>query len=239
MEKLQLNFIDRAIGFFSPSSGLRRLQSRFATREAEKLIRSYESASHGKRTKSWKALSTSASSEIHSALRTLRNRAREMERNNPYVEAAIGKIANNVVGTGIIPTPLIKSKPQEKKLKELWDAWSGKNKSDFDEHLNYYGLQNLVMRTVALSGEAIVRKRVVNDSSLPLPCSCRSWRETSSIHSNWRSLLPAERSCTELNLISSERSWPTGYMSSIPATIFFSTPFPKPQVSCRRHHSRL
>lgn len=169
MADVNLNIVDRFVGFLSPKAGLRRMQMRFAQDEAKKLIRSYDAASKGRRTKDWKAPTTSAVAEIQLALQTLRNRAREMERNNTYVESAINKIANNVIGTGIIPTPIVASRPQEKKIKTLFEAWAGKSKCDWDGHLDFYGLQNLVIRTVALSGECIIRKRIVNDKSLPLP----------------------------------------------------------------------
>jgi lambda family phage portal protein len=169
MAQINFNIVDKVVDYFSPGAGLRRLQKRFAKNEAEKLIRSYDAASKGRRTKDWKAPNTSATAEIHIALQTLRNRAREMERNNPYAESAIDKIATNIVGTGIIPTPLISSRPQEKKIKQLWTDWAEKTKCDWDGHLNFYGLQDLIMRTVALSGECIVRKRIVKDPSLPLP----------------------------------------------------------------------
>lgn len=169
MAELNFNIIDRLVDYVSPGAGLRRMQMRFAKSEAQKLIRGYDAASRGRRTKDWKAPSSSASAEINAALQTLRNRAREMERNNTYVESAIGKIANNVVGTGVIPTPILSSRPQEKKIKKLWEAWAGKNKCDWDGHLDFYGIQNLVIRTAALSGECIIRKRIVKDKSLPLP----------------------------------------------------------------------
>lgn len=163
--KDNLNFVDKLVNFFSPQLGTKRMMNRFVQQQ----VRQYEGAGRGRRTDNWKATSASANTEIHSSLITLRNRSRELARNNGYGKNAIRKIANNVVGTGIIPNPVITSKPQEKKFKALWNAWALSTQCDYDGHKNFYGIQNLVMKTVAQSGECIIRRRIVNDPSLPLP----------------------------------------------------------------------
>lgn len=163
------NVVDRFINFISPSAGTARMKHRFAQQQAKKMLRGYEGASKGRRTDSWLTQSTSANSEIHKALTTLRNRSRDLVRNNPYAKNAVRKIANNVVGTGIIPTPQLNSRPQEKKIKQLWKEWAESTQCDFDGHMDFYGIQKLVMRTVAESGEVIIRKRIVKDNILSLP----------------------------------------------------------------------
>jgi lambda family phage portal protein len=168
MAEVKLNIVDRVVNYFSPGAGIRRMRSRFFQSEAKGLMRKYEAAAHGRRTAGWKATSSSANTEIHQALVTLRNRSRDIARNNPYGESAVGKIADNVTGIGIIPTPVLSSRPQEKKIKQLWQSWAGETTCDFDGHLDFYGIQNLVMRTVVESGECIVRKRIINDKNLPL-----------------------------------------------------------------------
>lgn len=163
------NFLDRAINFISPSWGNKRLLEREKRELFNKQKRGYEAASKGRRTQNWRAPSSSAPAEIDRALTDLRNRSRDLARNNPYARRALKKTANTVVGTGIIPTPILSSAPQEKKIKALWNAWADETSADYDGHLNYYGLQRLIMRTVAESGECIVRKRIVKDPSLPIP----------------------------------------------------------------------
>lgn len=164
-----LNFVDRAVNFFAPGLGLKRMQNRYRIAQAQLLTRKFEAAATGRRTGSWIANSTSANAEIHQALASLRNRSRDLVRNNPYAKNAVRKIANNVVGTGIIPTPVLNSRPQEKKIKNLWKDWAESTQCDFDGHYDFAGIEKLVMRTVAESGECLVRKRIVNDPSLPLP----------------------------------------------------------------------
>lgn len=161
----KLNILDRLINFFSPRLGVKRMHARFVQDQ----VRRYESAGHGRRTDNWRTDSSSAMSEIQAGLVKLRNRSRDLTRNNGYGKNAMRKIKNNVVGTGIIPNPLIDSKPQLKKFKKIWKEWASKNHCDYDGHLTFYGIQALVMRTVAESGECIVRKRIVSDKSLSFP----------------------------------------------------------------------
>src|SRR5690242_2748247 len=96
------NFLDRVISVFAPQAAYRRLQYRKAFNVMQ---RRYEAAAGGRRTANWVATSSSANVEIHNALTFLRNRSRDLVRNNGYAKKAVNEIANNVVGTGIMPTP--------------------------------------------------------------------------------------------------------------------------------------
>jgi lambda family phage portal protein len=163
---MKRNLFEQAINFISPSWANKRMAARL---QGDAMQRGFDAAKKGRRRSQRKAPSTSAPAEIERALTELRNSSRELERNNPYAKNAIRKIANNTVGTGIIPTPQTPSGPTNKKIKQLWKDWAEETACDFDGHLNYYGIQELVWRTVALSGECIVRKRIIKDASLPLP----------------------------------------------------------------------
>ncbi|MGZ5302520.1 MAG: phage portal protein [Bacteroidia bacterium] len=159
------NFIDRLISAISPEAGYRRIQYRKAL---SLLGRRYEGAANGRRTSGWVATSTSANAEIHTALTFLRNRSRDLVRNNGYAKKAVTEIANNLVGTGIVPTPILESKPQSKKLKAAFKAWADSTDCDYDGHLNYYGIQWLAALTMAESGEVLIRKHIVPDMEIPL-----------------------------------------------------------------------
>jgi lambda family phage portal protein len=148
---MRFNILDRTIAFFSPQAGFKRAKMR-AGIEA---IRAYDGASRGRRTEDWKARGTSANAETKGALHTLRDRAREQDRNNAYAKKAINVIANNSIGAGIRIS--LKAKEIQKgNVLTHWNHWADYIYCDFDERLNFYGLQKLVMRTVALSGEALV-----------------------------------------------------------------------------------
>ena len=160
-----MNFIDRAIGFISPKRGFERARYRAAA----EALRAFEGASRGRRTANWYAPGSSANTEIYPALRTLRNRSRDLVRNNPYAKRAIQAIATNLVGTGIRPSPNATSKQADTRIKKLWKDWAETKKCDWDGKHNIYGLQHLAVRTLTESGEVVILRRRVNEKGLPLP----------------------------------------------------------------------
>lgn len=156
-----MSFIDKFIGVFSPKAEFERAKFRTAAKILNEHFgeRKYDGASRGRRTANWQASGTSANTEISGALGTLRARSRDLVRNNTYARQAVYRlIPNNVVGTGIRPAPFL-DKRSEKRIKKAWRDWAEKTTCDFDGQSTFYGLQRLVMRSVAESGEAIVRKR--------------------------------------------------------------------------------
>jgi len=162
-----MNAIDKIISYFSPDAALRRERARYAA-ELISDQRHYEAASHGRRTKGWRAGNTSANQEIRMSHKTLRNRSRDMVRNNPYAKRAVEAIANNTVGGGIRPQPWADG-ASEKRIKKLWQAWAETKACDhYGEH-NFYGLQRLAMRSVAESGEVLIRWRVDPDNPSGVP----------------------------------------------------------------------
>lgn len=165
---IQPNLFDKVVGMFSPKAFAERMRYRYANKVMQDNVRKYEGAAHSRRTKNWQAPSTSANAEIHQALTFLRNRSRDLSRNNPYAENAIREITNNVVGTGIMPKPNGLTKGVDKKLKAAFKDWAENTDCDYDGHLNFYGLQSLAMRTVAESGEVLIRKHIKKGMAFPL-----------------------------------------------------------------------
>lgn len=154
-----MNIIDEFVSLISPSAGLKRAQAR----AANDMLRKYDGAAKGRRTKNWDARDTSANTEIRSGFETLRARSRDMVRNNTYAKIAIEVIATNTIGTGIRAT--VKNTDDATKVKTLdeWNKWAGTTLCDFDGKLDFYGIQELVMRSVAESGECLVLRRRNND----------------------------------------------------------------------------
>ena len=95
-----MNWLDRAVGYVAPQAGLRRARQRAALAA---LARSYEGARLGRRTEGWVVAGTGANTEIGTALPRLRDRSRDLVRNNPYAAKAAQAVVSNLVGTGILP----------------------------------------------------------------------------------------------------------------------------------------
>lgn len=152
------NIIDKVIGFFSPESGVKRVQARHALSVAE---RKYDAATNGRR---WpnNASQLGPNAVNETSLSRLRSRSRDLIRNNGWAKNAVATIASNVIGTGILPN--IKNK----KAKRLWAQWAETTACDFYGKLNLYGIQRQVMEALVRDGEVIVRKRRSTSAGIPL-----------------------------------------------------------------------
>jgi lambda family phage portal protein len=156
-------WLDKAVGYLSPQRGLRRIRARVA---ADLLARHYEGASVGRRTQGWKRTSSDPNAAMGASLSRLRDNARDLVRNNPHASRAVSTIANQVVGWGIIAQPAMNNPLAE----AAWNSWALTPACDADGRHDIYGLQKLVMRTAAESGEVLVRRRFrLPSDGLPLP----------------------------------------------------------------------
>lgn len=169
MAKSKSSFIDNVIGIISPKSKFKRLQFKQANEILEKSKRKYEGAGRGRRLKDWRANGGSANSEIFNARFILRNRARDLVRNNPYAAKGVQVIQSEIVGRGVRTQFGMPSKSQTKKVNALWKQWASSTSIDFDGRHNLHGLQNVVVRAVVESGEVLIRRRFVTQDKSPVP----------------------------------------------------------------------
>lgn len=162
-----VNFLDNIISFIDPSAGLKRAQKRAAL---SVIKRGYEGARQDRRTKGWKVDEFNERHKLRE-LRTLKARSRDLYQNNPYANRAHNAIANNTTGTGILPAI------QGDRIKKIWNAWADEITADFDRNLNFYGIQNLCMRTMSMHGGVLVlRIRTKANSGIPLELKVLSTR---------------------------------------------------------------
>lgn len=158
---MKSTWLDRATGFLSPRWELNRLRAR-AVRAL--LARHYEAAASGRRTQGWRRSSGDANAVMGPVLATVRERVRDLVRNNPYAESALATIADHAVGWGIVAKPLNES------ALSAWKPWAETAACDADGRHDFYGLQKLIMRTVVESGEVLVRRRFRRiDDGFPIP----------------------------------------------------------------------
>lgn len=142
------NWLDNAIGWFSPQAGLRRSRYR--------ALLSYEAIRSERRQGGWTTSGTSGNAEIGVALKKIRDNARDMVRNNGYARRAVNEWSKRVVGYGIMPSAKTGSRELDKRINSLWNLWQAQCCSD--SRLNFYAAEKLIVATQFVSGEALVRE---------------------------------------------------------------------------------
>ena len=124
----QPTLLERAIAYLAPTRAVRRASARaqlslFQEFNARRESFGYGGASRSKRLGFWRSPSTSANVEVGGALSVLRNRTRDLVRNNSYAARAVRVVNTNTVGTGILATARTEKDTQAKVLADLWANW--------------------------------------------------------------------------------------------------------------------
>lgn len=130
-------------------------------------LRKYEGAAVTKRTSGWRVNSANADSTIKASLTVLRNRARDLVRNNPHASRGVDVLVNNIVGKGIIGVVKHPNPDVALKLNTEFRKWADSKQCDFEGRHDLAGLQRLVVRSAIESGECLVR-RLYKKSNFPL-----------------------------------------------------------------------
>lgn len=160
------SWLDRSIEVLSPHWALKR----GLARSGLDTLRAYDAAGRGRRMKNWRTSDSGANAEIESALKSVRARARDLERNNPYFARGLRVRSANIVGTGILATPQSGRAADDALMADRWKLWAETTACDARGRANIYGLQAMAMRTIDRDGEVLVR-RVLADAGddLPIP----------------------------------------------------------------------
>lgn len=144
---MKTNFIDRAIEYVAPGIAARRMRARVSIHAA----RGFDGAKRGPRSAGWRASGASSTAEVLPALGVLRNRARDLVRNNPHIRRALKILVANAIGTGV------QAKFTDKALQKLWKRWV--KVCDAGGLLDFYGLQAQAYKALKESGEVLLRFR--------------------------------------------------------------------------------
>jgi lambda family phage portal protein len=159
-----VNIFEKAIAAVAPGYAVHRALNRF---RLEQLARTgYEGGALGRRTQGWKTSSRDANAEIAPALKLLRNRSRDLRRNNPYAEAGMSDIVDNMVGYGIKPKAKGRTKTLTKRVTDAWKAHAETTAIDYDGKHDVYGLQALACSAIVESGAVLVRRRLLSTSEM-------------------------------------------------------------------------
>ncbi|TQV85200.1 phage portal protein [Exilibacterium tricleocarpae] len=164
---MRLNGLDRVIAYFDPIRAHRRARARFQT-EILSAQADYDAGGRGRR---WfRGTDADQNTVLRRSLPTIRAAARELDRNNVYVETANWVVTANTIGVGITP---VAKHPTSKRKKQLADRlmtdWANSTQCDFTGRHNLFGLQALAMHGESLSGESLAIRRMSRNSRLAIP----------------------------------------------------------------------
>jgi lambda family phage portal protein len=158
--------LDRAIASVAPRAGVKRLIARQAFDGLAQ--RAYDGAARGRRTDGWRSTGASADAEIASAGALLRNRMRDLVRNNPHAAKAVSAWVNNIVGDGITPRAKTGNPTLDRKIDALFAEWS--KVCDADGRSDFNGLTTLAVREMVEAGDVFARRRIRRaEDGLPVP----------------------------------------------------------------------
>jgi lambda family phage portal protein len=139
--------------------------------------RLYAGAQYDRTTADWTAQGTSADTEIITSLRPLRNRSRQLCRDNEYAKNAKRTVMLNVVGQGIGLQAQVKKRRGDAfdtkvndRIEAEWKHWTDPRRCHAAGRLSWAGIQQVVMNSVFESGELLLRlvPKRFGDSRVPL-----------------------------------------------------------------------
>ncbi len=129
--------------------------------------RNFNMAKMGRLTADWTTSTQSADAEIWTDLRTLRNRSRELCRNNPYAKRYLRLLDQNVVGpTGVKLQARTRDgigrqgrldKVANERIETAWQEWSHRDNCTVNREKSLIEVMRYLVRAMARDGEALIR----------------------------------------------------------------------------------
>ena len=170
--------IDSVISFFSPKTGFKRKMYREAM-NISSYFGSYKGASRNRMRSSWLPGGGSADENLLPELDSIRERSRDLNRNDAHASGITSTMTTNVIGTGIRPQSRVdkealsvsekSAKNFQKKAERAWKQWLPY--SDAGERMDFYEIQQLIDRQILENGEAIVIPLMIKDKNRPYALS--------------------------------------------------------------------
>jgi lambda family phage portal protein len=147
---VRMGVLDRVLSVISPGAARRRYGERIAL---DVMRRGYDGGKKSRTTDGWVSISQNASADvvIGASASLLRDRSRDLVRNNALAAQAVQVLVNNMIGPGIQPRAVCRSKAVADKVNKLWAQWV--KECDFYGHTTFSGLQALAARQMIEAGD--------------------------------------------------------------------------------------
>lgn len=141
---------------------IRLFKRKFAPKKVAK--RGFAAASSNRLTLDWITSALSSDGEMEGKLQTLRDRSRDLERNNEWVKGFLRSLENNTLGERGISLQ-VRSKEVNGKLDEIanskieaaWRQWGKVGSCEVSGKHSWSDVQRLALRSVGRDGEVIIR----------------------------------------------------------------------------------
>lgn len=159
-------WLDRVLLRVAPQWALRRLRARVMAGSMARSHR-YEAAAHSRRTAEMHAPSGDANAGQGWASKRMRNRARDLVRNNGWARRAVSVTANDIVGWGIMPAVDGDGEVARRALK-IWNRWAGSTECDRAGRMPLVGLQRLAAKQLLVDGEGLAIRHRSWAAGIPL-----------------------------------------------------------------------
>ncbi|MDD5500510.1 MAG: phage portal protein [Candidatus Omnitrophica bacterium] len=166
--------IDNVISFFSPRAGFKRRMFRQAISISESFS-SYKGASRSRLRSSWLPGGGSADEDLLPELKDIRERSRDLNRNDAHASGITGTMTTNVVGSGIRPQSRIDKdllsiddaagSNFQKQAERVWKDWLPY--ADAGNRMDFYEIQQLVDRQILENGEAVIIPKMIKEPGRP------------------------------------------------------------------------
>jgi lambda family phage portal protein len=139
--------------------------------------RAYAGAIINRLTSDWISNGTSADAEIKTSLRKLRDRSRQMVRDNPYARQAKRTTQINVVGSGVKLQSQVMTLRGNKRddringaIESKWERWTRKDHCDVAGKHSFHMFEWLAVGALPESGEVLFRihRKPFGGSKIPL-----------------------------------------------------------------------
>lgn len=165
---MKANLLDRAILWWNPEAGARRLAHRA---RASMLQSAYDGASPSHRNSNRRYRAGDANAAVASGAKRLRYAARDLERNNPLAARGFSVLTSNVIGSGIIPSVSgLRGLRSRDALQRVVNEHCDTPAIDIAGRQNLYGLEGSAFHAAVRDGESLmVRRRTKSAKGLPLP----------------------------------------------------------------------
>lgn len=157
-----MNWLDQAIGWFSPEIGYKRKAYREALEE-----KSYDAAGYDRLNAKWRVINESGEMTDRYGRDVVRARARDLERNSDIMNAVTGAYKRNVFGAGYRLRANSGREDLDHQFEKMWKIWCKKRNCDVTGTQSFNTMMRMAIQRKKIDGGILFLKRYTTGGFLP------------------------------------------------------------------------